>query len=101
MTTQPAPPKAQELDELADAGLGVRSVAELVTAMLSGLYKVDDHFVRMNAALGEDGYIDVEVTRVFFNREDVTVRVLLYPTAPVPVARQSVAAIRSEPRGAA
>jgi hypothetical protein len=101
MTIQPAPSKAQRLDELADAGLGVRSVAELVTATLSGLHRIGDHFIRMDAALGEDGYIDVEVTRVFFNGEDVTVRVLLYPTAPVPVARQSTAKIRSEPRGAA
>ncbi|MDQ4105515.1 MAG: hypothetical protein M3186_18050 [Actinomycetota bacterium] len=101
MTTHSAPTEAQKSDEPADAGLGVRLVAELVTSTLCGLYRVNDQFVRMNAALGDDGYIDVEVTRVCFNGDDATVRVLLYPTAPVPVVPQSGAAIRSGSKGAA
>lgn len=101
MTTHSAPTAAQKLDESGDTGLGVRSVAELVTSTLSGLYRFNDQFVRMKAALGDDGYIDVEVTRVCFDGDDTTVRVLLYPTAPVPVVPQSVAKIGAGPRGAA
>ncbi len=99
MTAPPASSEAPNFDEPADSGMGVRPIAELVTAALSGLYRVDDHFVRMNAALGDDGYIDVEVTRVFFLGEDATVRMLLYPTAPVPVSQG--AKIRSGEKGAA
>lgn len=101
MTTFSAPPEAPELDESVDAGLGVRSVAELVSAALCGLHKVNDHFIRMNAALGEDGYIDVEFTRVSFGGQDAAVRVLLYPTAPVPVTSRAVHQSALQPRGAA
>ncbi|HET9257650.1 MAG TPA: hypothetical protein VFO16_20945 [Pseudonocardiaceae bacterium] len=58
---------------------------------------MNDQFFTVNATLGDDGYISVEVTQVQFAGENATVRVLLYPTAPVPVASRSVPG----PRGVA
>ncbi len=89
MTNQLAPSQASGSHAAADSGLGIRSVAELVVTTLSGLHRLHGEFVRVNATLGDDGYIDVEVTRMFFDREDATVRVLLYPTAPEPVSPSS------------
>jgi hypothetical protein len=90
MITQPAPPQGA-------AGIGVQAVAQLVAATACGLHRLNDHFVRVNATVGDDGYIDVEATRVNFTDENVTVRVLLYPTAPVPIPPRSV----PEPRDTA
>lgn len=84
MIIQPAPTQARHRDEPA-ARIGVRTVARLVAEAVCGLHRLNDDFVRVNAEVGEDGYIDVEVTRVDFRGEDVTERVLLYPTAPVPI----------------
>lgn len=95
MTIQPASPEAPNSEAPAETGLDVRSVAELVAARLCGLHRVNDHFVRMDATLGDDGYIDVEVTRVYFIGENVTVRVLLQPTAPVLVPPHSFLRPRS------
>jgi hypothetical protein len=70
---------------MASPDLGVRSVAELVAETLRGLHKVEQALVRLEATVGDDGYINVEVTRVNFFGANTTVRVLLYPTAaPVP-----------------
>ena len=85
MITQPAPPPARHRDEPGAAGIGVPAIARFVAATVSGLHRFNNDFIRVNAALGDDGYIDVEVTRVNFSGEDVTERVLLYPTAPVPL----------------
>jgi hypothetical protein len=90
-----------DFDAPSDTGLPVRSVAELVAATLCGLHTVDGHFVDMNATLGDDGYIDVEVTRVYFDGENVTMRVLLHPTAPVPVTQQSAAKVDTGTRSVA
>jgi hypothetical protein len=79
----------------------VQSVAELIAATLCGLHRVNDHFVYMNATLGDDGYIDVEVTRVYFDGENAAVRVLLHPTGPVLVTPHSVAKIGSGSRSVA
>ena len=96
MITPPAPAQApQHHDTPEDAGMEVQSVARLVAEMLCGLQRRDDHFVRVNATLGDDGYIDVELTRVDFVGENTTMRVLLYPTAPVPIPPRSVPAYRS------
>jgi hypothetical protein len=90
MAAQPAPLMATPTEEsttedMASPDLGVRSVAELVAETLRGLHKVDEALVRLKATVGDDGYIDVEVTRVNFFGDNTTVRVLLYPTAaPVP-----------------
>jgi hypothetical protein len=100
MAIQPAPPEepnseAPNSEALAETGLDIRSIAELVAARLCGLHKVNDHFVRIDATLGDDGYIDVDVTRVYFIGENVTVRVLLQPTAPVLVPPPSFLGPRS------
>ncbi|MGH3685293.1 MAG: hypothetical protein ACRDRU_20280 [Pseudonocardiaceae bacterium] len=84
----------------ADTVLGIRSVAELVAHTLRGLHRCNDHFVRMNATLGEDGYIAVELTRVSIGGEDATVRVLLHPTGPVPVTPHSLAGTGPGPSAA-
>lgn len=88
----------------ADTALGLRSVAELVTSTLCGLHRLNGHFVRMNATLGDDGYIAVDVTRVSLTGEDATVRVLLHPTAPltlpVTVSPQPLAEIGPGPSAA-
>jgi hypothetical protein len=78
----------------------VRSVAELVTQTLRGMHRLNGHFVRMKATLGDDGYIIVEVTRVHLDGEDATVRVLLHPTAPVPIAPPPLAEIDPGPSAA-
>lgn len=88
MSTQPAPSPARHRDE-PGARIGVQTVARLVAEAACGLHRLNDDFVRVNASLGDDGYIDVEVTRVDFTGEDVTERVLLYPTAPVPLAART------------
>jgi hypothetical protein len=88
MTVQPAPAQAPGLETEADIGFHDRGVAELVTRTLCGLHRLNGHFVRMNASLGDDGYIAVDVTRMYFNGEDVTIRVLLHLTTPVSVTRQ-------------
>lgn len=105
MTTQPAPPEASNCEASnceassfqtpAKTGLEIRSIAEMIAARLCGLHRVNDHFVRMDATLSSDGYIDLEVTRVYFGGANVTVRVLLKPTAPVPVPSHSVPGPRS------
>jgi hypothetical protein len=100
MIAQPAPAEGPDLDTAADVGLDDRGVAELVTRTLCGLHKLDGHFVRMNATLGDDGYVAVDVTRVHFNHEDTTMRVLLHLTTPVPVTRQSRAQIDRGPSAA-
>jgi hypothetical protein len=89
MTVQSAPTEAPGCDTAADIGLDDRRVAELVTQTLCGLHRLDGHFVRMNATLGGDGYVAVDVTRVYFNGEDTTMRVLLHLATPVPVTPQS------------
>ncbi|MBV9164329.1 MAG: hypothetical protein JO281_22925 [Pseudonocardiales bacterium] len=95
MTIHSAPSEAPSSGAPAETGLEIRSIAELVAAKLCGLSRVDDHFIRMDATVGDDGCIGVEVTRVYFNSENVTVRVLLQPTAPVPVPPYSILGPRS------
>jgi hypothetical protein len=88
MTAQSRSVTAADPGTPADIGLGIRSVAELVTHTLSGLHRCNDHFVWMKATLGDDGYIALELTRVYIDGEDATVRVLLHPTGPVTVTPQ-------------
>lgn len=95
MTNQLASSQAPGSHAAADSSLGIRSVAELVVTTMCGLHRLHGQFVRVNAALGEDGYIDVEVTRMFFDREDATMRVLLYPTAPEPASPSSTSGPRN------
>jgi hypothetical protein len=97
MTTQSAPseapnssPEAPHPGATADQDLTVRSLAEFVATTLSGMHGVNGQFLCVKASVGDDGYIDVEVVRVSFSGEDVTVRVLLHPTAPVPASRHTV-----------
>jgi hypothetical protein len=75
--------------------LSVQSVARFVAGTLSGLHRVNGQFVQVNAAVGDDGYIDVNVTGVDFTAENATIRVLLYPTAAEPVAPRSIPGPRS------
>lgn len=99
MTVQPAP--AEALDTQTDIGLfDDRGVAELVTRLLCGMHRLNGHFVRMNATLGDDGYVAVDVTRVYFNGEDTTVRVLLHLATPVPVTAPSRAGLDHGPSAA-
>jgi hypothetical protein len=100
MTVQPAPAQAPGLDTGADFGFDDRGVAELVTRTLRGLHKLNGNFVRMNATLGGDGYVAVDVTRVYFNGEDITIRLLLHLTTPVSVIAQSRAGIDHGPSAA-
>jgi hypothetical protein len=79
---------ARDFDTAAVVGLDDRCVAELVTQTLCGLHRLDGHFVRVNATLGDDGYVAVDVTRVSFDGADSTMRVLLHLTTPVPVTSQ-------------
>jgi hypothetical protein len=101
MTADSALAEAPDFDALADTGLAVRSVAEFVAATLCGLRRVNGYFVHVNAAVGDDGYVAVEVTRVCFDSENVTLRVLLHPTVPVPVTPKSTTKIGPEPRSVA
>jgi len=71
-------PQAPDSDAV-NTGLDVGFVAELVTRTLRGLHKVNGHLVRTDATLSSDGIIAVEVARVRFGGEDVTVRVMLHP----------------------
>jgi hypothetical protein len=100
MTFQPASPQALGLETEADIGFDDRSVAELVTRTLCGLHRMNGHFVRINANLGDDGYVAVDVTRMYFNGEDVTIRVLLHLTTPVSVTRQPPPGIGPGPSAA-
>lgn len=97
MTVQPAPAQAPGFETEADFGFNDRGVAELVTRTLCGLHKLNGNFVRMNATLGDDGYVAVDVTRVYFNGEDTTIRLLLHITTPVSVIAQSRAGIDHGP----
>ena len=90
MTTFTASPEAPLLDAAGGPGLSMQSVAQLVTGTLCGVHRVDGQFVRVNATVGDDGYIDVDVTHIDFTAENATVRVLLYPTAAQPVPPGSV-----------
>ena len=100
MTVQSASSDAPGLDTEEDIGFADRCVAELVTRALCGMHRVNGHFVRMNATLGDDGYVAVEVTRVYFNGEDTTMRVLLHLATPVPVTPQSHTQIDHGPSAA-
>ncbi|MGH3766254.1 MAG: hypothetical protein ACRDS0_27610 [Pseudonocardiaceae bacterium] len=95
MTNQLASSQAPTSHRAEDTGLEIRSIAELVATTMCGLYRLHGQFVRVNATLGDDGYINVEVTRMFFDREDTTMRVLLYPTSPEPASSSSVPGPRS------
>lgn len=97
MITQPAQSQPRHRDASGSGGIGVQSVARLVAEAVCGLHRLNNDFVRVDAAIGDDGYIDVEVTRVDFRGEDVTERVLLYPAAPVPLPPRAAPG----PRGAA
>jgi hypothetical protein len=101
MATHSASTEASNFHESTETGLAVRSVAELVATTLCGLRKVNNRFVQVNAALGDDGYIDVELTRVYFDGENVTMRVLLHPTAAVPVTSRSAVTVGHGPRSVA
>jgi hypothetical protein len=79
----------------AGSSLSVQSVARLVASALCGLHRVNGQFVQVNATVGDDGYIDVNVIGVDFTGEDTIVRVLLYPTAAEPVAPRSIPGPRS------
>jgi hypothetical protein len=100
MTAHSAPAKEADSDTAAKTGLDVRSVAELVTRTLCGLHRLNGHFVRLKATLGDNGYIAIEVTRVCLGGEDATVRMLLHPTAPVPVTPQPLDEISPGPSAA-
>ncbi|MGA9311690.1 MAG: hypothetical protein WBV74_15135 [Pseudonocardiaceae bacterium] len=100
MTVQSAPSDAPGLDTEKDIGFDDRCVAELVTRALCGMHRVNGYFVRMNATLGDDGYVAVDVTRVYFNGEDTTVRVLLHLATPVPVTAPSRAGLDHGPSAA-
>ncbi|MGH3770387.1 MAG: hypothetical protein ACRDRW_03140 [Pseudonocardiaceae bacterium] len=95
MTMHSGPFETPNFEASTGTGLEARSIAELVATRLCGLHRVNDYFVRMDAILGDDGYIGLEVTRVYFDGENVTVRLLLQPTAPVPVPPHSLLGPRS------
>ena len=97
MATQLAPYDAPRLHAPGDPAVGIQSIAQLVATAVCGVHRVNDQFVRVNATLGDDGYIDVEVTQVDFTGENSTVRVLLYPTAPVPISSRSTPGHRGIP----
>lgn len=99
MTSRPDP-QAPGFETEADFGFDDRGVAELVTQTLCGLHKMNGNFVRMNATLGDDGYVAVDVTRVYFNGEDTTIRLLLHLTTPVSVIAQSRGGIDHGPSAA-
>jgi hypothetical protein len=88
-------PEAPTPDAAGGAGLSVQSVAQLVAGTVCGVHRVNGQFVRVNATVGDDGYIDVDVTQIDFTAENATVRVLLYPTAAQPVPPRSVPGPRS------
>jgi hypothetical protein len=90
MTTFTASPEAPIPDAAGGPGLSMQSVAQLVAGTLCGVHRVGGQFVRVNATVGDDGYIDVDVTQIDFTAENATVRVLLYPTAAQPVPPGSV-----------
>lgn len=83
MSTPFTTPSHQVQNRPEDSGLGVASIAELITHSLCGLHRVKDHFVRIEATLENDGYIALDVTRIDCTGEDTTIRVLLHPTATV------------------
>jgi len=89
------PPEAPTPDVAGGPGLSVQSVALLVAGTLCGVHRVNGQFVRVHATVGDDGYIDVDVTAIDFTAENARVRVLLYPTAAQPVASRSVPGPRS------
>jgi hypothetical protein len=100
MTTFTAPPEAPTPDAAGSPGLSLQSVAQLVAGALSGVHRANGQFVRVNATAGDDGYIYVDVTQINFTAENVTIRVLLYPTAAQPVPPGSVPGPRSVARTA-
>ena len=100
MTTFTAPPEAPTPDPAGGGGLSVQSVTQLVAGALSGVHRVNGQFVRVTATVGDDGYIDVDVTQIDFTADNATVRVLLYPTAAQPVPPTSVPGRRSVARRA-
>ena len=89
MATKLAPYDAPRPHAPGDPAVGFQPIAQLVATAVCGMHRVNDQFVWVNATLGDDGYIDVEVTHVDFTAENSTVRVLLYPTAPVPISSRS------------
>lgn len=90
MSTVTTPPEAPTPDAAGSPGLSVQSVAQLIASTLSGMHRVNGQFVSVNATVGDDGYIDVQVTQVDFTAENATVRVLLYPTAAEPTPHRSI-----------
>lgn len=91
---------APDFDTVAEVALDDRRVAELVTHILCGLHRLGGHFVRINASLGDDGYVAVDVTQVSFDGADTTMRVLLHLTTPVPVTSQPLTQIGHGPSAA-
>ena len=75
-------PEITGTDATANTEWGIHAVAELMTTTLSGLHRLDDHFVCMNATLGDDGCIELTATLVRIAGEDVTIRVLLTLSEP-------------------
>lgn len=90
MSSFTARPEAPSPDAAGIPDLSVQSVARLVASTLSGMHRVNGQFVSVNATVGDDGYIDVQVTQVDFTAENATVRVLLYPTAAEPTPHRPV-----------
>jgi hypothetical protein len=83
MTTQSVSPRTLHSASSPDADFGIQTVTELVVARLSGLHRINDQFVLLDATLGDDGYIHVQASQVRFGGDNETIRVLLYPTEPM------------------
>jgi hypothetical protein len=58
MTTFTASPEAPILDAAGGPGLSMQSVAQLVAGTLCGVHRVGGQFVRVNATVGDGGYIE-------------------------------------------
>jgi hypothetical protein len=84
MNSFTAAPEASAADPADSSGLSVQSIARLVANTLSGMHRVNGQFIQVNATVGDDGYINVDVTQIDFTADHPTVRVLLYPTAAEP-----------------
>ncbi|MGH3984645.1 MAG: hypothetical protein ACRDST_18665 [Pseudonocardiaceae bacterium] len=64
----------------------IPTLADLITDSLSATHLVDGHFVRIEATVNGE-CIALDITRIEFHTDtDITVRVLLQPSAPITTA---------------
>ena len=83
MSTPRTGPFHQAQHPPTDTVRGIAPLAELITHRRRGLHRANDHDVRVEAILGNGGYLAFDVTQIGCTGQDPRIQGLLSPTATI------------------